>query len=133
MEKLQKTLFPNVHEGSGRKHQEWCGIFKKLLRNSECSKSENFKKLPVLAQIITLIENIRVFPFVSYIILLVRFLSIVLTLDRLQKRFGFVLEGLGSGHEDYYGTFKKLVRNSEYSKSENFKKLSVLAQILCFL
>ena len=35
-----------------------------------------------------------------------------------------------SEHEDCHGTFKKLVKNSEYSKSDNFKKLSVLAQIL---
>ena len=28
-------------------------------------------------------------------------------------------------HEDCYGTFKKVVRNSEYSKSDNFKKISV--------
>ena len=27
---------------------------------------------------------------------------------------------------------KKLIRNSEYSKSDNFKKFSVLAQILSF-
>ena len=38
-----------------------------------------------------------------------------------------------SQHEDCYGTFKKLVRNSEYSISDDFKKLSVLAQILRFL
>ena len=31
----------------------------------------------------------------------------------------------GSKHDDYYGTFKKIVRNSEYSKSDNIKKLSV--------
>ena len=36
----------------------------------------------------------------------------------------------GGKHEECRGTFKKLVRNSKYSKSENFKKLSVLAQIL---
>ena len=36
-------------------------------------------------------------------------------------------------HEDCYGTFEKLVRNSEFSRSDNFKKLSVLAQILSFL
>ena len=32
-----------------------------------------------------------------------------------------------------YGACKKLVRDSEYSKSDNFKKFSVLAQILSFL
>ena len=32
-----------------------------------------------------------------------------------------------------HGTFKKLVRNSEFSRSDNFKKLSVLAQVLSFL
>ena len=31
------------------------------------------------------------------------------------------------------GAFNKLIRNSEYSKSDNFMKLSVLAQILCYL
>ena len=42
-------------------------------------------------------------------------------------------EGRRSEHKDCYGTFKRLVRNPEYSKSDNFKKLSVLAQILSFL
>ena len=40
------------------------------------------------------------------------------------------LEAPGNEYEDCYGTFKKLVRNSEYSKSDDFKKLSVMAQIL---
>ena len=39
----------------------------------------------------------------------------------------------GSGHEECYKTFKKLVRNTEYSKSDNFKILSTLAYILKFL
>ena len=39
----------------------------------------------------------------------------------------------GSKDEDCYETVKKLVSNFEYSKSENVKKLSALAQILCFL
>ena len=39
---------------------------------------------------------------------------------------------LGSEHEDCYETFEKLVRNSEHSKSDNFKKLSALAKILRF-
>ena len=30
-------------------------------------------------------------------------------------------------HEDWYEAFKKLLRNSEYSKSDDFKKLSALA------
>ena len=38
--------------------------------------------------------------------------------------------GTVSDHKDCYGTFKKLTRNSESSKSDNFEKLSVLAQIL---
>ena len=38
-----------------------------------------------------------------------------------------VLDVPSSGHEDYYGTLKKVVRNSGYSKSDNFKKLPVLA------
>ena len=42
-------------------------------------------------------------------------------------------QGTGREHEDCYGTFKNLARNSEYSKSDNFKKLSVLAQSLILL
>ena len=30
--------------------------------------------------------------------------------------------GTGSEQEDYYGTFKKLVRNSKDSKSDNFQR-----------
>ena len=41
-------------------------------------------------------------------------------------------EGAVSEYEDCYGTFMKFVRNSDYSKSDNFKKLSALAQILPF-
>ena len=47
--------------------------------------------------------------------------------------FWNVQQGTGSEHEDWYETFKKLVRNSEYSKSDNVKKLSVLVQSLSFL
>ena len=46
------------------------------------------------------------------------------------KELVLKFEGTGSEHESCYGTFKKLVRNSEYSKSENFKKLTVLAKFL---
>ena len=42
---------------------------------------------------------------------------------------GFKKDGRDSEHEDCYETFKKLVRNFEYSKSDSFKKPSVLAQI----
>ena len=35
--------------------------------------------------------------------------------------------------QDCYGTPKKLLRNCEYSKSDDFKKLLVLTQILGFL
>ena len=42
-------------------------------------------------------------------------------------------EGTGSEHEDVHEACKKLVRNSENSKSDNFKKLLVLAQIRSFL
>ena len=52
---------------------------------------------------------------------------------RVVKNIVEVQEGAVSENEDCYGTFKKLVRNSEYSKSDNFKKLSVLAQLLSFL
>ena len=38
-------------------------------------------------------------------------------------------EGTRSEHEDCYGALE-LVRNSEYSKSDDFKKLPLLAQIL---
>ena len=37
------------------------------------------------------------------------------------------------GQEDCYGTLEKLVGCSGYSKSDEFKKLPVLAQILSFL
>ena len=40
---------------------------------------------------------------------------------------------LSTENEICYGTFKKLARNSEHSKSDDFKKLSVLTQILCFI
>ena len=50
-----------------------------------------------------------------------------MSIKKLQ--FRKVQEGTASEHEDCYGTFKKL----EFSKSVNFKKLSVLAQILSFL
>ena len=40
-----------------------------------------------------------------------------------------VEKGTVSEHEDCFGTFKKLVRNSECSKSDDFKKLSVLARM----
>ena len=43
------------------------------------------------------------------------------------------LEGVGIEFEDCYGTFKKLLRNSEYSESDDFKKLPVPVQILSFL
>ena len=41
--------------------------------------------------------------------------------------------GIVSFNKKKYGTFKTLVINSEYSKSDVFKKLSVPAQILNFL
>ena len=47
--------------------------------------------------------------------------------------YGNVLDMARHEHGDCYATFKKLVRNSEYSKSDNFKKLSVLAQIRSLL
>ena len=54
---------------------------------------------------------------------------IFLSADIPRNRLGasLVLEGPGSGHEECYGTFKKLARNTEYSKFDNSKKLSVLA------
>ena len=42
----------------------------------------------------------------------------------------FMHGGIGSKHGECYGTFKKLVRNFEFSKSEDFKKLSASAKIL---
>ena len=42
-------------------------------------------------------------------------------------------EGTDKKGEDCFGTFKKLVINTEHSNSDNYKKPSVLAQILSFL
>ena len=38
----------------------------------------------------------------------------------------------GTKREDCYGTRKKVVINSKYSKSDNSKRLSVLVEILRF-
>ena len=48
--RLQKTLFLNVHEDTLGEH-EVCEAFKKLVRNSEYLKTDNFKNLSVLSQI----------------------------------------------------------------------------------
>ena len=45
MEKVRKTLLRDVHGGAESKHEECYGAFKKHVRNSEYSKSENLKKL----------------------------------------------------------------------------------------
>ena len=47
------------------------------------------------------------------------------TLERLQTTlFGNVEEGTGTEHEDCYGNFKKLQRNSfDYAKTYDFDKL----------
>ena len=47
--------------------------------------------------------------------------------------FSNVHEGACSKHEHCYGSRKKFARNLEYSKSDNYKNLSVLGQILSFL
>ena len=60
LEKLQKTLFRNVHERTGCKHQVCYSTLNKLLRNSDYSKSENFRKLSVMAQILSFLPKIRV-------------------------------------------------------------------------
>ena len=46
-----------------------------------------------------------------------------------------ILEKYGKEYEDCYGTFQKLVRNSEYPKSDNFKELSVrnVSFLLCLV
>ena len=68
-------------------------------------------------------------------IVLVRYMSDVYTLAREGFKNSVLkfFEGTGSEHKDCYRTFKKLVRNSEYSKSysksDNFQKLSLLAKI----
>ena len=41
MEKIKKTLFRNVHGEIGSKHADFYGTFKKFVRNSENSKSDN--------------------------------------------------------------------------------------------
>ena len=42
-----------------------------------------------------------------------------------KRSYGPVHEATGSEHEDCHGTAKKLVRNFEYWKYNDFKKLSV--------
>ena len=57
--------------------------------------------------------------------------SFVLCLDYVAiSPFIYFKEGAASEHEDCYGTFKKLLRNSEFSKSDNFKKLQYLPKFL---
>ena len=62
-------------------------------------------------------------------------MSNVQTLEKPEKK-NIVFEcsrGTGGEHEDRYENFKKLIGNSEYSKFDNLKKLSGLAQIFSFL
>ena len=51
----------------------------------------------------------------------------------LKKPFLNVDKGTGCELESCYRTFNNLVSNSEYSKSNTVKKLSVLASVLSFL
>ena len=53
--------------------------------------------------------------------------------EGLKEEFWKFYEGIGGEREERYGTFKELVRNSEYSKSDNFGKFLALAPILTFL
>ena len=62
------------------------------------------------------------------------YLTNVQTLERLETTlFCNDHTGSGSEREDCYGTFEKLIRNSEYSKTDNLKKLSVLGPNSLFL
>ena len=47
---FKNGFFRNVHRGAGSKLRESYGAFKKLIRNSEYSKSYDFKKFSVQAQ-----------------------------------------------------------------------------------
>ena len=49
MEGLEKPCLLSAHEGTGRQ-KDYHGAFKKLVRNSEFSKSDNSKNLSVLGQ-----------------------------------------------------------------------------------
>ena len=51
LRKVVKTLVWKVQEGAASEHADCNGTFKKLVRNSQCSKSDNFMKLSVLANI----------------------------------------------------------------------------------
>ena len=53
-------------------------------------------------------------------------------LERLKNVFRNDQDGTGSKYDDCCGTFKKPVRNPEYSKVDHSKKLSILAAITRF-
>ena len=42
-------------------------------------------------------------------------------------------QGIDNSLKDCYETLEKLVRSAEHPKSDNFKKLSILDQMLIFL
>ena len=68
---------------------------------------------------------------VSCIMLLKSYLSHVWLLERPQSTLiRNAQQGTRSGHEDCYETFKKLVRNSEYSKSDNSKNFQCWPKFL---
>ena len=60
-----KTLFSNVHAGTVREHEYCYGASKKLLRNSQYSKSDNFKKVSVQGEILSFLFQEELLNMVS--------------------------------------------------------------------
>ena len=54
---MLKTLFCNVHEGTGSEQKYCYGPFQKLVRNSEYSKSNKLKKPSVLPNVLSFFYN----------------------------------------------------------------------------
>ena len=55
LDRLHKNLFRNAHDCTRSEHQDSSGNFMKLEGNPDYSKSDSFKRLSVLAQILRLL------------------------------------------------------------------------------
>ena len=55
LDTLHKNFFRNAHDCTRSEHQDFSGNFMKLEGNPEYSKSDSFKKLSVLSQILRLL------------------------------------------------------------------------------